>query len=86
VWVCVRGRFSFGCEIDACAGLFCGVGVGVGFYSRRSFRLVVAFFFRVLSWVSLWFVLVFNALFVGVVGETSTESLILAQDERWRRA
>jgi hypothetical protein len=27
------------------------------------------------------------ALFVGVLGfETSTESLILAQDERWRRA
>jgi hypothetical protein len=59
--------------------------VGPAFYSRGSYRLVMDILFRMLLRVSFVGRLVSNAL-SGVVDETSTESLILAQDERWRRA
>ncbi len=64
------------------------VGVwGLLFYSRGSYRLVAVSCFWMLLRVSLVGCLVFNALLSrGCVGEASTESLILAQDERWRRA
>jgi hypothetical protein len=80
--VVVSDGFSFGCEIVAFVLLFGGVWESM-FYSWRSIWLSwclipgagwVSFEIACIQWP------------FGVVDKTSTESLILAQDERWRRA
>jgi hypothetical protein len=81
--VVVSDGFSFGCEIVAFLLLTGSVLGGSMFYSQRSIWLGgclipgayrVSFEIACIQWP------------FGVVDKTSTESLILAQDERWRRA
>ena len=86
MWVRLILENSTVCLISRRISLFCPVGIDLcgwcrGFFDNDSDNMSVSFFVRGCG--SLFLACVFVAC-VGVL--FSMESLILAQDERWRRA